>query len=116
MFFHADDFSWHEPPGHFGALSQYLVNPENADSNYFDFRVSRYPAGGRVETHVHAVAEHVYYVMGGSGNASCGDENQDIRSGSVMFVPAGVPHSIANTGSDDLFFVVVTSPPSDIVR
>jgi len=110
-----EDFDWIEPPGHVRGYSRYLVGPE-AGSRYFDFRVSRYPAGGRVDLHVHHVAEQVYYFMSGSGQAQCGDESRAVRPGDVMFVPAGVPHSVLATGDADLRFVVVTSPPSDIER
>jgi mannose-6-phosphate isomerase-like protein (cupin superfamily) len=116
MFIHVEDVDWHEPPGHFGAYSRYLVNPDNLGSAYFDFRISRYPEGGRVEPHVHDVAEHVYLVTAGRGEARCGDELRSVGPGTVLFVPPGITHSIANTGADDLEFVVVTSPPSDIAR
>lgn len=110
-----DDFAWIEPPGHVRGYSRYLVGPE-AGSSYFDFRTSRYPTGGRVGTHVHNVAEQVYYFIAGSGQAECGDENRTVGPGDVMFVPAGVPHSLVATSDEDLRFVVVTSPPGDVAR
>jgi mannose-6-phosphate isomerase-like protein (cupin superfamily) len=116
VFFDVEEFPWHEPSGHVGGFSRYLVSPENVQSQYFDFRTSRYVAGGRVEPHVHAVAEHVYLILAGRGEAGCGEEVRVLVPGTGMFVPPGVVHYIANPGSEPLEFVVVTSPPSDIER
>lgn len=110
-----DDVEWHEPPGHIRAYSRYLVGPEDT-SRYFDFRTSRYPKGGYVEPHVHEVAEQVYYFLAGAGTAECGDETRTVGPGDVMFVPPGVRHSLVSTSEEDLRFVVVTSPPEDILR
>lgn len=109
------DAEWQEPPGHVRAYSRYLVGPDH-DSEYFDFRTSRYPTGGYVEPHVHEVAEQIYYFLAGTGRAECGEETRTVGPGDVMFVPAGVRHSLVSTGEQDLRFVVVTSPPSDIAR
>jgi mannose-6-phosphate isomerase-like protein (cupin superfamily) len=115
-FSHTDEFEWHEPPGHLAGYSKYLVNPEGAGSRYFDFRLSSYPTGGRVDPHVHQVAEQVYYIIAGTGRAECGSEAADLGPGSVMFVPAGARHSFLATSAENLVFVVVTSPPGDIAR
>lgn len=110
-----EEEAWVEPPGHVRGFSRYLVGPENG-SEYFDFRVSRYPAGGYVEPHQHRVAEQVYYFISGTGEAECGDEKRTVGPGDVMFVPAGARHSLVASDGEDLRFVVVTSPPHDIAR
>ena len=111
MFLHESTQQWQEPPGHINAFSKYLVGPDQG-SRFFDFRISRYPAGGYVQEHVHDDAEHVYYFSRGQGVARCGDQTERVGAGSVMFVPAGVTHSVRSEGPDDLEFVIVTSPPS----
>jgi mannose-6-phosphate isomerase-like protein (cupin superfamily) len=116
MFFEVDEFEWHQPPGHFDSFSRYVVNPDNTGSAYFDFRFSRIRPHGHIELHVHEVAEHVYYFTAGVGEARCGEETRTVRPGSIMFVPPGVVHAISCDGPDDLCFVVVTSPPTDIAR
>jgi mannose-6-phosphate isomerase-like protein (cupin superfamily) len=114
-FSNEEEFEWTEPPGHVRAYSRYLVGPDQG-SRYFDFRVSRYPAGGRVEQHVHDVAEQVYYFISGTGEARCGGDDRAVGPGDLMFVPPGAPHSLVATGAGELRFVVVTSPPDDIAR
>ncbi|MGC9665398.1 cupin domain-containing protein [Planosporangium sp. 12N6] len=110
-FLNENDVEWIEPPGHIRAYSRYLVGPEEQGSRHFDFRTSRYPTGGYVEPHEHDVQEQVYYFITGTGTAECGDETRTVGPGDVMFVPAGVRHSLVSTGAQDLEFVVVTSPP-----
>jgi quercetin dioxygenase-like cupin family protein len=114
-FCNEEDFSWNEPPGHVRGYSRYLVGPHSG-SKYFDFRTSRYPTGGRVDPHVHDVAEQVYYFISGTGRALCGEQTRTVGAGDVMFVPAGIVHSLECTSEDDLKFVVVTTPPDDIAR
>src|SRR5262249_859991 len=109
-------FDWIEPPGHLAGFSRYLVNPDNVGSRYLDFRLSRYPPGGRVELHHHDVAEQVYLLLSGAAPAICGNEARDVDEGAVLFLPAGVAHSILNIGSEPLEFVVVSSPPGDVPR
>jgi quercetin dioxygenase-like cupin family protein len=113
---HERDRPWHEPPGHHGGLSKYLVNPEDDGAQLLDFRLSRYPPGGRVAEHVHAVAEHAYYVLEGAGQVTLGDVVHEVGAGSVVFVAPGVRHAVVASGSGDLVFVVATAPASDIER
>lgn len=113
---HERDRPWHEPPGHNGGLSKYLVNPEDDGASLLDVRLSRYPPGGRVAEHVHAVAEHAYYFLEGSGQVTLGDDLHEVGAGSVVFVAPGIRHSVIAPGTDDLVFVVSTAPASDIER
>ena len=40
-------------------------------------------------------------------------ERQVVRPGTTIFIPPGVMHGITNTGTVDLLFFVITSPPDD---
>lgn len=108
--------SWHEPPGHERGYSKYLVSAEDGLSSRLDFRLSRYPIGGRVDPHTHEVAEQLYFFIEGTGTVRCDDEAYTVGPEHTVFVPPGAVHSLENTGSTDLVFVVVTSPPEDIAR
>lgn len=114
--YRAEMVPWLEPDGHHTAFSKMLVNPELQASRFFDFRISSYPVNGFVEPHVHEIAEQIYYFLEGTGLAELGDERQIVGPHTVMYVAPGVRHAVANTGFQNLVFIVVTSPPDDIER
>ena len=105
---------WKEFPKHFGgALSKPLVRPENAGTRHIDYRISMYQPMAYVEKHAHKVQEQVYHVLEGEGLMEIDGETRVVRKHDVIFLPPGVEHSIANSGINDLVFVVVTSPVTD---
>jgi mannose-6-phosphate isomerase-like protein (cupin superfamily) len=105
---------WKEFPNHFGgALSKPLVRPENAGTRHIDYRISMYQPMAYVEKHAHKVQEQVYHVLEGEGLMEIDGETRVVRKHDVIFLPPGVEHSIANSGINDLVFVVVTSPVTD---
>lgn len=107
------DIPWSQPPGHFGAYSKYLVNEETGCKT-MDFRVSLYPPRGFVEDHVHAEADHVYFILDGEGLMTLGEERRSVGPGTTIFVPRGVRHGIMSNGIGNLHFVVVTSPAQSL--
>lgn len=107
---------WREPPGHDRGFSRYLVSPGDGLSTRLDFRLSRYPVGGRVQLHMHNIAEQLYYFIEGTATVVCGEEIYEVEPEQTVFVPPRVPHSVVNTGDRDLVFVVVSSPPEDILQ
>jgi quercetin dioxygenase-like cupin family protein len=105
---------WQQFPGHFGgALSKALVGPENAGSKLIDFRISRYAPMAYVQEHAHKVQEQIYYVLEGEGVLTLNDESHLMRPHDYVYVPPGVRHSFANTGTNGLVFLVVTTPADD---
>jgi len=106
--------AWQQYPGHFGgALSKALVGPENSGSELVDFRISRYAPMAYVQEHVHKIQEQVYYVLEGEGLLTLGKARHLMRPHDYVWVPPGVPHSFANTGTGGLVFLVVTTPADD---
>jgi mannose-6-phosphate isomerase-like protein (cupin superfamily) len=110
----AEEAFWEEPPGHFAAFSKLLVHPSNADTRYFDFRISSYQPKGYAEVHVHEVAENIYYVLQGKGIVELDGKKHLVEPHMVVHIPAGVRHGIFNTGLEDLIFIVAASPPADM--
>jgi mannose-6-phosphate isomerase-like protein (cupin superfamily) len=109
----SNQLPWSSPPGHFGAYSKFLVNPAQG-SQYFDFRVSLYPPSGFAEPHVHQVAEHIYFIIQGHALVGLDDDTFSVGPGEAIFIAAGVRHSVTSNGLDNLYFVVVTSPPGEL--
>ncbi|MDH3320439.1 MAG: cupin domain-containing protein [Betaproteobacteria bacterium] len=106
--------AWQEFPGHFGgALSKLLVGPQNSGSSRIDFRISRYAPSAYVEEHVHKVQEQIYYVLEGEGLLTLDGDKHLMRPHDYVYVPPGVRHSFANTGTAGLVFLVVTTPEQD---
>lgn len=54
--------------------------------------------------------DEVYFVVSGRGALTVGDETTAVARGSVVYVPAGVPHRFHHI-SEDLRVMVVFSPP-----
>jgi len=111
-----EELSWIEAPGHHGALSKLLVNPENSATKYFDFRISTYVPKCKVDPHTHAVTEQVYYILSGKGLMTLGEQRIVVEPHTSIFIPPRVVHAIENTGLDDLVFVVVSAPPEEMSR
>jgi mannose-6-phosphate isomerase-like protein (cupin superfamily) len=105
---------WELPPGHVQAFSKLLVHPSNADTRYFDFRISSYQPKGYAEVHVHQVAENLYYILQGRGIVELDGVRHLVEPHMVVHIPPGVRHGIFNTGLEDLVFLVVASPPEDM--
>ncbi|MFE1170935.1 cupin domain-containing protein [Streptomyces sp. NPDC058773] len=54
--------------------------------------------------------DEVYLVVSGRAAITVGQETQSVARGSVVYVPAGVPHKFHHI-SEDLRVMVVFSPP-----
>lgn len=103
---------WEDLPGHFGgALSKLIITPKNAATKHFDFRLSTYQPKGFVEEHIHEVEEQIYYILEGEGLMELDGDKKIVRPGLTIFIPPKVRHALYNTGTKDLTFLVVTSPP-----
>ncbi len=53
--------------------------------------------------------DEIYYVLAGSGRIRVGDDDADVKPGSVIFVPAGVDHRF-HSFNEDLRLLVVFAP------
>ena len=53
--------------------------------------------------------DEVYYVVSGSGRVTVGDEVRDIRTGSIVFVAATVPHRFHDI-TEELNLLVAFGP------
>lgn len=71
---------------------------------------------GQQRGHSHAGSEQAYIFVHGTGRVQVGDEKQFIGQGEMVYVPPGVPHSIVNSGDENLVFITVASPPFAVER
>ena len=54
--------------------------------------------------------DEIYYVVSGSAQIQVGDEDRDLKPGSVVFVGTDVPHRFHSI-TEDLTLLVVFAPP-----
>ncbi|HKZ60883.1 MAG TPA: cupin domain-containing protein [Nitrososphaera sp.] len=77
----------------------YLLSKIGDDEYFHDFlRVRRLEAGvlrlrpGEEDTQTPHDADELYYVVQGSGYLEVGSERKTVMKGSIVFVPAKMPH------------------------
>ena len=58
----------------------------------------------------HDKAEHAFYILSGVGNISIDDVDYELRSDTVVYVPAGSTHILENTGEEILRWIVIYAP------
>lgn len=59
--------------------------------------------------HFHPNCEEVLHVLQGQGRHRLGDESIELRTGSTIRIPQGVPHNFQNTGTDELICLIAFS-------
>lgn len=70
--------------------------------------VYRLPAGGTDPQQPHSEDE-LYCVVSGNGAILVGDESRSVSAGSLVFVPAQIPHRFVDI-TEDLVILVVFGP------
>ena len=80
-----------------------------------DFSVSlvRLAPGAANDYHAHESSVEVFYVISGVGVCVMDGEEHRFVAGSCAHAPAGVPHSVRNTGSATMELLCIFSPPMD---
>ena len=58
----------------------------------------------------HTGADEVVYVISGSGSAVLGADTVPLRTGTMAFVPEGVPHRIVSSGAEPMTYLWVLGP------
>src|SRR5947209_10151811 len=69
------------------------------------------PSGPRGKIHHHTQADNVYIVKRGEGTLTVEDKTYVIRENDVVYIPAGMKHSLANL-SDGPFEIFEIYAPS----
>jgi mannose-6-phosphate isomerase-like protein (cupin superfamily) len=98
-------------PGVLGA--EFAFSPDVIAEDYtsaYRAQFARITPGGRSDTHVDP-HNHAFFVVSGRGAVQIDDEVLTMAPGSVVKVPRGHPHSLRNTGDDDLVFLTIFDPP-----
>ena len=95
-----------------GTTMQFLIGPDEAP-NFAMRRFTMEPGGG-MPLHTNEV-EHEQFVTRGRARIGIGDEEYNVKSGDVVFIPAGVPHFYESTGEEPFeFLCLVPNGPDKI--
>jgi len=88
-----------------------LIN-QSLGTDKLDVHFNRLLAGGsRGKRHHHTTADNVYIVKRGEGTLTVDGETHLIREKDVIYIPAGMVHSLANL-SDDVFEIFEIYAPA----
>ena len=68
------------------------------------------PGGHRGRVHRHSQSDNVYIVRRGEGVLTAGDETHTIRPDQVIYIPAGMAHSLSNLSDDVLEILEIYAP------
>jgi len=96
-----------------GASRQVLLGPDTA-STFHTRRFIMEPGGGMPE-HTNSV-EHQQYVLRGSARVGIGDEVFDVGVGTVVHIPAGIPHWYRVVSSEPFEFLCMVPAEKDEIQ
>lgn len=69
------------------------------------------PAGAETEAHYHPRSEEIYYVLGGRGLMTLGDERREVGRGDGILIPPGTRHKLRNIADEPLVILCCCAPP-----
>jgi mannose-6-phosphate isomerase-like protein (cupin superfamily) len=71
------------------------------------------PGGQRGKLHKHSVADNVYIVRSGTGELIVEDEIHTIHKDQIIFIPAGMRHSLSNLSDEPFEIFEIYAPAGD---
>ncbi len=109
---HARDVPEQVVSGGKDATRQVLIGPDEGP-NFAMRRFIMQPGGG-MPKHTNTV-EHEQYVLRGAATVGIGDRTVEVKTGDVVYIPAGTPHWYhAKDGEPFEFICVVPNKPDEI--
>ena len=89
-----------------------LVDPKSSsDGTAFCTLIQTLDQGAAVPPHRHDKAEQVLYFLEGKGVVTILGIDVSAERGTLVYVPKGTNHAIANVGTTPLSFLETTTPP-----
>ncbi len=92
---------------HGGAVAQMILDQRTLKEIGF-LACATLVKGKAIESHIDPV-EEIYFILTGEGEMSVGEEKRQVSPGDAVWIPAGSPHGLINSGDTDLFILVVAS-------
>jgi quercetin dioxygenase-like cupin family protein len=105
-----EDLDWHKVD----LGTEFWLTGEVSGTDYssaFNAQVSRFGPGGGSPPHDHPY-NHAFYFLRGTARVQIGDQAWDTEPGTFVKVPAHHRHSVTNTSTEDVVFLVIYDPPA----
>jgi mannose-6-phosphate isomerase-like protein (cupin superfamily) len=64
-----------------------------------------------MDEHIDPV-EEIYFILYGGGLIRVGEDEQEVKAGDAVWIPAGDRHSLKNTGAETTAIIVVAAYPT----
>ena len=93
-----------------GSTIRELLAHRNSAIRQQSLAEARLQPGCATVPHHHAVTEEIYYILTGTAAMTLGTETRDVGPGDAIAIPAGIRHTIRNTGSQELVFLCTCAP------
>ena len=92
---------------------QILISPVSAPN--FAMRCFTIEPAGGIPKHTNTV-EHEQYVLGGRAEVGIGEQVHKVKTGDVVFIPAGVPHWYKADGDEAFRFLCLVPNRQDTIE
>ena len=95
-----------------GSIIRELLHPDtHGETLNQSFAEATIPPGTKTLCHHHVNFSEIYHVTRGSGALTVGKDASEIHAGDTVYIPAGTPHWVRNTGVTDLCILCCCIPP-----
>ena len=103
---------WRPEPGE-GDLGGFIlkVSPKGNGSQHLVVFTGETAPGGVIPTHKHLVQDEVLLIQKGTLHVHLGDQERDLHSGGMVFIPANTWVGAENTGTETESDVAIFSAP-----
>jgi mannose-6-phosphate isomerase-like protein (cupin superfamily) len=82
-----------------------------ADNPLAGVNIVQVPPDGVIGHHLHVQEIETVYVLAGQSVLTLGDADYPFAAGQVVAIPAGLEHSLRNTGSEIVELLCIFTPP-----
>ena len=89
----------------------FMGDDDRITESNFSIHLTEWEPGHAIDEHAHEAGMEAMYCMSGHGVATVGGEEHPFEPDTMIVAPPGVPHRIANTGTELLRVLCVFSPP-----
>jgi len=110
---HADEIAAQPVQAGTGTTRQVLIGPDEGPN--FALRRFIMEPGGGMPRHTNTV-EHEQYVLRGAATIGIGDETIEVKTGHVVYIPAGTPHWYQAHAGEPFEFLCIVPNKEDRIE